>query len=201
MTSAEESVVSSAGGAATRQDLPAGTSRISRRQMMTRVSKGAVVAGVAAWVVPEILIATPSAAATCSQDPSACPPDSPQQPVPQSPSPSDGSNPTNPTNPTNPSNPTTPGGTTGGGPPTSPSGGTTVSTPVPATAALESGTGTGSTSGGGLPFTGFDALHDAEIGTAMIAGGWALKRWASRRAVRPAHATPSGDPVEDRPPQ
>lgn len=74
-------------------------------------------------------------------------------------------------------------------------------TPVPATAAAESSPATSSASGGGLPFTGFDAVHDAEIGTAMIAGGWALKRWASRRAVRPAHATSSGGLSEDPPPQ
>ncbi|HEY1828970.1 MAG TPA: hypothetical protein VGG38_01875 [Acidimicrobiales bacterium] len=36
-----------------------------------------------------------------------------------------------------------------------------------------------------LAFTGFNALRDVEIGGVMIAGGWALSRWASR-SVTPA---------------
>jgi hypothetical protein len=54
------------------------------------------------------------------------------------------------------SNPTTSPSTTGGG-----------------------GTGSG-TSPGSLAFTGIDLLRDAEIGAALIAGGWAMHHWASR---------------------
>ena len=50
--------------------------------------------------------------------------------------------------------------------------------------------GTGSTGGGGgttspgsaLAFTGVDIQRDAEIGAALIAGGWAMHHWASRTA-------------------
>jgi hypothetical protein len=72
-------------------------------------------------------------------------------------------------------------GTTGGSsssPATSPSttGGTGTGT----------GTGTGGTSspstspGSTLAFTGIDIQRDAEIGAALIAGGWAMHHWASR---------------------
>ena len=36
-------------------------------------------------------------------------------------------------------------------------------------------------SGSSLAFTGMDILRDAEIGAALIAGGWAIHRWASRK--------------------
>ena len=47
------------------------------------------------------------------------------------------------------------------------------------------GTGSGGTatplqSGGTLAFTGIDIQRDAEIGAALIAGGWAMHHWASR---------------------
>jgi hypothetical protein len=45
--------------------------------------------------------------------------------------------------------------------------------------------------------TGFNALRDLEIGASMIAGGWALNRWASRTpkpAVEGAvDVSPQGD--------
>jgi hypothetical protein len=82
-------------------------------------------------------------------------------------------------------------GTTGGsssGPATS---------PASTTGGSGSGTG-GSTSpatspGSTLAFTGIDIQRDAEIGAALIAGGWAMHHWASRtpklatEAVTEAH--------------
>jgi len=146
---------------------------------MGRFSKGAVVAGVAAWVTPEILIATPTAAGALSAPPGG------------------GSG--------NPGTPPGSGSTTGGGgsgsnPISSGSGGATIdassgqagqvagtSSPAgPATAA----------SGGSLPFTGFSALRDAEIGGALVLGGWALTRWASN-TPRPAPAAETGTTSED----
>jgi hypothetical protein len=67
-----------------------------------------------------------------------------------------------------------------------PSGGSGVSTSPSTTA------GTGPTGGGGgttspatsptsaLAFTGVDIQRDAEVGAALIAGGWAMHHWASR---------------------
>ncbi len=44
---------------------------------------------------------------------------------------------------------------------------------------------------GSLAFTGIDVKRDAEIGTALIAGGWAMQHWASRTPT-PAADGPSG---------
>ncbi len=69
-----------------------------------------------------------------------------------------------------------------------PVGGSGVST-SPATTGGSGGTGsTGgaggttspATSPGSLAFTGVDIQRDAEIGAALIAGGWAMHHWASR---------------------
>jgi hypothetical protein len=68
------------------------------------------------------------------------------------------------------SNPTTSPSTTGGGAGTSGS-----SSPA---------TSPGST----LAFTGIDIQRDAEIGAALIAGGWAMHHWASR-TPKPATET------------
>ncbi|HXA73897.1 MAG TPA: hypothetical protein VNV83_06625 [Acidimicrobiales bacterium] len=83
------------------------------------------------------------------------------------------------------SNPTTsPSSTSGGSSP-----GTLASTAAPATSP-------GST----LAFTGIDIQRDAEIGAALIAGGWAMHHWASRtpklatEAVTEAHE--AGSPVD-----
>ena len=68
-------------------------------------------------------------------------------------------------------------------------GGTTAgSSSSPATSPSTTGTGTGtggSTSPATSPastlaFTGIDIQRDAEIGAALIAGGWAMHHWASR---------------------
>lgn len=44
---------------------------MSRRSMLGRVGKGAVAAGLAAWAVPEILVATPAGASGLSGEPTA----------------------------------------------------------------------------------------------------------------------------------
>jgi hypothetical protein len=66
------------------------------------------------------------------------------------------------------------------------------STGVSTSPVTTGGTSTGSTNGAeGVPtaatgpanslaFTGLDIQRDAEIGAALIAGGWAMRRWASR---------------------
>jgi len=117
---------------------------MSRRQALGRVSKGAIAAGVVAWVTPEILIATPTAAAADALSP----------------------------------------------PPTSTGGSSTPTAAVTATPA------TSSPSSGSLAFTGLDALRGAEIGTGLVAGGWILKRWASRNP-KPASASRGEGLAED----
>jgi hypothetical protein len=42
--------------------------------------------------------------------------------------------------------------------------------------------------------TGFNALRDLEIGATLIAGGWALNRWASRLPT-PATESLSDEPL------
>jgi hypothetical protein len=71
---------------------------------------------------------------------------------------------------------TTGGGTTGGTvkPTTNPSSTT------PASAGLASSTTPATTSPQTLAFTGLNIKRDAEIGAALIAGGWAMHHWASR---------------------
>jgi hypothetical protein len=44
-----------------------------------------------------------------------------------------------------------------------------------------------------LAFTGLNIQRDAEVGAALVAGGWAMQHWASRR-VKPAVAGPSETP-------
>ena len=115
-------------------------------------------AGAAAWVVPEILMAKPAAGATLSGN-----------------------------------------GNTGGstGVSTSASlGGNGASGSAGANGAVGANGASGSagvttaadtTPSHGLAFTGLDIQRDAEVGAALIAGGWAMQHWASR-AVKPAAA-------------
>lgn len=42
-----------------------------------------------------------------------------------------------------------------------------------------------------LAFTGLNIQRDAEVGAALVAGGWAMQHWASR-APKPAPSGPSG---------
>ena len=66
------------------------------------------------------------------------------------------------------SSPGTSASTTGGGSGTGSTPGTLASTTSPA--------GTGA-----LAFTGVDIKRDAELGAALVAGGWAMSHWASRK--------------------
>jgi hypothetical protein len=134
-------------------------------------------AGAVAWVAPEILTAKPAAGAQCS-----CPPKGSGPPPPGSSPP--GSDPTG-TGSTTGSSPTTSGSTTSG------------STSSPVTSASSTTNTSGSGSGSGVStapdavvaadqaasphaFTGANLERDAAIGAALVAGGWALHRWASR---------------------
>jgi pilus assembly protein FimV len=107
-------------------------------------------AGAAAWVVPEILTAKPAAGATLS----------------------------------------------GSGSSTTPGGGVSTSPGTTGTAGTSGTNGTNGTNGAAatdavtagatlspsptLAFTGLNIQRDAEIGAALIAGGWAMQHWASR---------------------
>ena len=80
-----------------------------------------------------------------------------------------------------------PAGATLSGNPGTTGGSSSSSSPAtsPSTTGGTGGTGTGgstspSTSPGALAFTGVDVQRDAEIGAALIAGGWAMHHWASR---------------------
>jgi hypothetical protein len=85
------------------------------------------------------------------------------------------------------------GGTTGGttNPTTNPSttngGAGAAGGSNPATLTSATGPGTSST----LAYTGLNIQRDAEIGAALVAGGWAMHHWASR-APKPATAA-AGD--------
>lgn len=48
-----------------------------------------------------------------------------------------------------------------------------------------------------LAFTGLNIQRDAEVGAALVAGGWALQHWASR-SPKPAGTGPSGGRGADR---
>ncbi len=74
--------------------------------------------------------------------------------------------------------PNTGGGGTGVS--TSPTSTGSTGTPTPATDASTSDGGKTPATSGSLAFTGLDIKRDAEIGAAMIAGGWAMHKWASR---------------------
>ena len=115
-------------------------------------------AGVAAWVVPEIFTAKPAAGAALSG------------PV------------------TSPGSPPVSSGTTGGGmspaAPSQPPGPTSgVSTAPAKSPAAPSGVTTAADTlpPGPLAQSGVNIERDAQIGAALIAGGWAMHHWASRK--------------------
>jgi hypothetical protein len=83
------------------------------------------------------------------------------------------------------------GGTTGGssGSTANPTTNPGSTTPANLTAATSPAAG----SGGSLAMTGLNIQRDAEIGAALIAGGWAMHHWASRA---PKPATEAGSPDE-----
>ena len=139
-----------------------GRPRVSRRQALGRMSAVAG-AGAAAWMVPEILTAKPAAGATMSVGPGTT---------------------------GTPGGPGTPGTTGTPGTPrqhpgtdgTTPTGG--VATEPATTSNTNPTTGTGgvapATTSGSLAFTGLNIQRDAEVGAALVAGGWAMQHWASR---------------------
>jgi hypothetical protein len=139
-----------------------GRPRLSRRQAMGRMSAVAT-AGAVAWVVPEILTAKPAAGAALSN--------------------------------------AVGGGGGGGG-----SAGVSTSASTGGTGASVGASGTVGTNGPqgvttaadttaasptSLAFTGLNIQRDAEVGAALVAGGWAMQHWASR-TPKPAVAGPSG---------
>jgi hypothetical protein len=107
-------------------------------------------AGVAAWVVPEILTAKP-AGATMS-------------------------------GPTAPASPVSSGATTSGVPTDGTSGVTTAAAttqPPGPTSGVTTAAATTQPSGP-LAYSGLNIERDAQVGAALIAGGWAMHHWASR---------------------
>ena len=142
-------------------------------------------AGAVAWVAPEILTAKPAAGAVLLS----------ASPTPPGSSGSTGSGPSG-------SGATTAGSTTSG------------STPSPVTSASSttntSGSGSGSAfrpsrtrgrggpGGSPLAITGANLERDAAIGAALVAGGWALHRWASRspQVVGDAVEATAADPPQ-----
>jgi len=171
---------------------PSSAPRMTRRDALGRLTAGAVVAGAGAWVVPEILIARPTAAGALSTPHIGT--TGTTGGIPGEPPTGDPFNTGTTPGVTNPqiSSPTVPSVT-------APS----PIVPLPSTSANPSSSGTsGSTpatssgSGHQLAFTGASLLQEAQIGTAMVVGGWALTRWSSRAAQpKPADdgdaATPS----------
>src|SRR6202050_2947637 len=176
---------------------------LSRRQALGRMSAFAT-AGAVAWVAPEILTAKPAAGAQCSCPPGSGQPQPGSTPPGSDPTGSDptGSDPTGTgatgtgTGSTGTGTPTGTGSTTGSSPSTAGST-TSGSTPSPVTSASTTTNTSGSGSGSGvstepdavvaadqaaspLAFTGDNLERDADIGAWLVAGGWALHRWASR---------------------
>jgi hypothetical protein len=90
-------------------------------------------------------------------------------------------------------------GTTAGGPST---GGTGTGSTNGADGVTTAATTTASTPSSSLAFTGLNIQRDAEVGAALVAGGWAMQHWASR-TPRPAvegstgahQAGSAGDPT------
>jgi hypothetical protein len=157
----EEMVAASAAALGGRQVRPT----LSRRQALGRMSAVAT-AGAAAWVMPEILTAKPASGATLSG--------------------SVGTTGTTGTTGTGASvgvGVSTSAGTTGGSDDPSTGASTTAS------GGTAAGTGTdpgASTLPSTLAFTGLDIKRDAEVGAALVAGGWAMHHWASRLKSAPA---------------
>lgn len=140
----------------------AGRPRISRRQAMGRMSAVAG-AGAVAWVVPEILTAKPAAGAALSG-----------------------------TSGTGGSASVSTSATVGSGPGTDASvgAGGSVDTNGPDGVTTAADTSAAVDPPTSLAFTGLNIERDAEVGAALVAGGWAMRHWASR-AAKPAVAGPS----------
>jgi hypothetical protein len=83
------------------------------------------------------------------------------------------------------SNPTTSPATTSGGSGSGSGPGTLAASASPATSP-----------GSSLAFTGIDVKRDAEIGAALIAGGWAMHHWASRTPKPATEVHEAGSQVD-----
>jgi len=142
-----------------------GRPRISRRQAMGRLSVVAT-AGAAAWVVPEILTAKPAAGAALSST-------------------SGGGGSVGATT------SASVGASPGTGASVGANGSAGVNGPDGVATAADTTATTEPTKS--LAFTGLDIQRDAEVGAALVAGGWAMQHWASR-APKPAGSAPSDAP-------
>jgi hypothetical protein len=188
---------------------------------MGRLGKGAVAAGVVAWVTPEILIATPTTAGAISQPPQCQDKDGDNDdcdPDPNggdgddkggdgggdnNPSPNNGNNGDNGPAQSSPSGGATAGaggGSQGSGPgpgpgnPAQPQFAAAGGSGGPAGSTLAAQQGT---SGGSLPFTGSNLLLDTEVAGALIGGGWLMTRWAARRRTQAADGGPDDAPLDE----
>jgi hypothetical protein len=122
-------------------------------------------AGAAAWVVPEIMTAKPAAGASLSLARGGGGGGG-----------GDGGDTAGQTPPLPPPGPPSPDG------PTAPaSDGPTASLATGTSLSPANTSGAAAIPSGSLAFTGVDLQRDAEIGAALIAGGWAMHYWASRR--------------------
>jgi hypothetical protein len=147
-----------------------GRPRLSRRQAMGRMSAVAT-AGAAAWVVPEILTAKPAAGAALSN-----------------------STPVGGSGSVGVSTSASSGGDPGAG--ASVGAGGTVSTDGPDGVTTAADTTAAVRPPNSLAFTGLDIQRDAEVGAAMVAGGWAMQHWASRMPKRAGTGSPDGPAAE-----
>ena len=153
-----------------------GSGHLSRRALLRRTGQGAAAAGLAAWVVPEIVVASPAGA-----QPLSAPPGGGSGPLTGPGTGATGS----PGGPTAGFGPGSGGGGSGGGGlPGPPGTGATGS----AAAGPDAGSGTGH---GSLAFTGFDPEALLGLGATLVAGGWTINRWASRHEEHP-DAQPPG---------
>jgi hypothetical protein len=129
-------------------------------------------AGAVAWVVPEILTAKPAAGAALSN------PVSGSGSVGVSTSASSGGDPGT-------------GASVVAGGTVSANGPEGVTTDADTTAAVRPPSS--------LAFTGLDIQRDAEVGAAMVAGGWAMQHWASRMPKRAGAGSSDGRATEGPP--
>jgi hypothetical protein len=143
--------------------------RLNRRQVMSRAGAVATV-GVAAWVVPEILVAKPGVAGAAGLS--------------GTPGGTTGN--------------TGGGGATTSGAVTDPTGSTSAAETTDVATTADKLTATGetavtadATTSGSLASTGLDIQREVELGAALIAGGWALHHWSSRDRARVAREGPS----------
>ena len=135
--------------------------QLSRRALLRRAGRGAVV-GVAAWVVPEIVVASPAGA----------------QPLSAPPTGGGGGSP--------------PGSGPGGSPPPGSQGATGGPGATAPAGAVTEAAGPQTGAGGALAFTGTDAEALLGAGVTLVAGGWAIHRWASRREPSAEPEPPAG---------